>query len=324
MTVSSTALMDSILSAAERLRPHVRETPLLRSESLSASAHSSVWLKCENLQYTGSFKLRGALNKLLTLAPDVRERGIVTASTGNHARGVAQALTLLGTRGTVYLPTTASAAKVERLKQYSGVTLEFHGTDGGATEVHARAVAERTQRAYVSPYNDWDVVAGQGTIGVELLRACPQLDAVFVSVGGGGLIGGIASFLKAKNPAIRVIGCWPQSAQALYAALQAGRIVEVADQPTLSDATAGGVEPGAITFDLARRLIDECVLVSEAEIAQAIRFVLEEHRLVIEGAAGVAVAAYRQCAARYAEKTVAIVLCGGNISPDTLGTVIRG
>jgi threonine dehydratase len=318
------ALIESIRQSAERLKPYVRETPLLRSDWLSSPGGADVRLKCENLQHTGSFKLRGALNKLLTLQPELRDRGVVTASTGNHARGVAHALTMLNARGTVYLPTTASAAKVEKLRKYPQVTLEFHGTDGVDTETHARATAERTGRAYVSPYNDWEVIAGQGTIGVELTQACPRLDAAFISVGGGGLIGGIASYLKARNPAIRIVGCWPQAARAMHAALETGRIVDVTDEPTLSDATAGGIEPGAITFDLARQVIDDCVLVSEAEIADAMRSMLQEHRMVIEGAAGVAVAAYRQAAARFAGQTVAVVLCGGNIAAGKLGSVIRG
>lgn len=315
------ALVEPILAAAGRLRPFVKETLLERSDVLAAAAgarDTAVWLKCENLQHTGSFKLRGACNKILTLPSEALARGVVTASTGNHGRGVAHALETVGARGTIYLPTIVSAGKLEALRRYPSVTLELYSTDSDATEMHARKIAEESGRVYISPYNDLDVIAGQGTVGVELWRQCPALDAVFVAAGGGGLISGIASYLKAVHPGIAIVGCWPEHAPALHASLQAGRIVSVAEKPTLSDGTAGGLEPGSVTFDLARELIDECILVSEAEIADAIRFVLVEHHLVIEGSAGVAVAAYRKTAARHAGKTVAIVLCGGNISPPKL------
>lgn len=314
-----------IRAAAERLRPHVKETLVERSDVLAAmsgSRETAVWLKCENLQHTGSFKLRGACNKILTLSPDDLARGVVTASTGNHGRGVAHALEVVGARGTIYLPTIVSAGKLEALRRYPSVALELYSPDSDETEMHARKVAEESGRVYISPYNDLDVIAGQGTIGVELSRQCPALDAVFVSVGGGGLVSGIASYLKGMHPGIAIVGCWPEHATALYASLQADRIVSVPEKPTLSDATAGGLEPGSVTFDLVRELVDDCVLVSEAEIADAIRFVLVEHKLVIEGSAGVAVAAYRKAAARYAGQSVAVVLCGGNISPTRLRALL--
>lgn len=322
----SAALADSILAAAERLRPYVKETLLERSEILAAASgarDTAVWLKCENLQHTGSFKLRGACNKILTLSPDALARGVVTASTGNHARGIAHALEIVGARGTIYLPATVSAGKLAALRRYPSAALELLHADSDETEKHARRVAEESGRVYISPYNDLDVIAGQGTIGVELWRQCPGLDAVFVAVGGGGLITGIASYLKAVHPGVAIVGCWPENAPALHASLQAGRIVAVAEKPTLSDGTAGGLEPGSVTLDLARELIDDCVLVSEDEIAEAVRLVLLEHHLVIEGSAGVAVAAWKKAAARYAGRTVAIVLCGGNISPARLRQVLH-
>jgi threonine dehydratase len=251
---------------------------------------------------------------------------VVTASTGNHGRGVAHALNVVGARGTIYLPTIVSAGKLEALRRYPSVALELYSPDSDETEMHARKVAEESGRVYISPYNDRDVIAGQGTVGVELSRQFSAidaaLDAVFVAVGGGGLVSGMASYLKAVHPGIAIVGCWPEHAPALHASLRAGRIVSVAEKPTLSDGTAGGLEPGSITFDLARELIDDCVLVSEAEIADAIRFVLVEHHLVIEGSAGVAVAAYRKTAAQHAGKRIAIVLCGGNISPARLRTLL--
>jgi threonine dehydratase len=325
----SAPLIDRILEAERLIRPYVRETLLEPSAALAAqpdggAAAAAVWLKCENLQHTGSFKLRGALNKVLSLPADALARGVVTASTGNHGRGVAHALSVVGARGTIYLPTTTPAGKLAALRRYPSVTLEIFGDESGATEAHARAVATQRGQVYISPYNDLEVIAGQGTIGLELDRQCAALDAVFVAVGGGGLISGIAASLRARRPGVRVIGCWPETSRALYEALQAGKIIDVPEQPTLSDATAGGVEPDAITFELARELIADRVLVSEAEIADAMRLVLAEHHMAVEGAAAVAVAAYRKTAAQHAGKSVAIVLCGGNISHSTLRSVICG
>jgi threonine dehydratase len=301
---------ESIEAAASRIRPYIRETPVEPSDN-------NVWLKCEQMQRSGSFKLRGALNSILSLSPDALARGVVTASTGNHGRAVATALAAVGARGTVYLPHSAPAVKVRALRRFSNVELVFEGDEGGAAELAARSVAEREGRPYISPYNDATVIAGQGTLGLEFAAQCPSLDAVFVAVGGGGLISGIASAMRCQ-----IVGCWPENSLAMYESMRAGEIVAPPERPTLSDATAGSVEPGAITLDLCRSLIDDCVLVSEAEIADAIRFMIAEHQMIVEGAAGVAVAAYRKTAARYAGRSVGIVLCGGNIGYDTLRTII--
>jgi threonine dehydratase len=262
------------------------------------------------------------LNAILSLAPDALARGVVTASTGNHGRAVATALTAVGARGTVYLPQGAPEVKIEALRRLPAVDLALHGDEGGEAERFARSVADREGRAYISPYNDSNVVAGQGTLGLELIAQCPPLDAVFVAVGGGGLISGVATAIKALSPNTRIVGCWPENSVAMYESMRAGHIVTPPERPTLSDATAGSVESGAITLDLCRALIDDCVLVSEAEIAAAIRSLVAEHRMIVEGAAGVAVAAYQKMAARYAGQTVAIVLCGGNIGYTTLKTIL--
>ena len=301
---------ESIEAAASRIQPYIRETPVEQSDN-------NVWLKCEQMQRSGSFKLRGALNSILSLSPDALARGVVTASTGNHGRAVATALAALGARGTVYLPHSAPAVKVRALRRFSNIELVFEGDEGGATELAARSVAERQGRPYISPYNDSTVIAGQGTLGLEFAAQCPSLDAVFIAVGGGGLISGIASAMRCQ-----IVGCWPENSVAMYESMRAGQIVAPPERPTLSDATAGSVEPGAITLDLCRSLIDDCVLVSEAEIADAIRFMIAEHQMIVEGAAGVAVAAYRKTAARYAGRSVGIVLCGGNIGYDTLRTIL--
>ena len=191
-------------------------------------------------------------------------------------------------------------------------------------EQTARREGERSGREYASPYNDPAVIAGQGTIGVELLRQLPRLDAVFVAVGGGGLIGGIGAYLKAVSPGTEVVGCWPRNSPALYECMRAGRVIEVEEQPTLSVSTAGGLEEGAITLSLCREVIDRSVLVSEDEILDALRRLHREDDQLVEGAAGVAVAAFRQVAKDYERKTVAILLCGGNVSPSIAAMIGEG
>lgn len=300
----------SILSAAERIRPHIAETPLIPSPVLSERTGATVLLKLENRQTTGSFKLRGATNKLLSLSAAQRALGVVTASTGNHGLAVAHAASQLGIAATIFMPESASPRKVAKLRTFD-VELRFIPGDAVNAETTARCTADATGRVFVSPYNDPVIVAGQGSVAVEMLRQQPALDAVFVAVGGGGLIGGIGSYASAQG--VQVVGCLPENSPVMLESVQAGQIVEMDGLPTLSDGTAGGIEPDAITFDICRRVVDDWMTVSEAEIAEAMRLVYRESGEVIEGAAGVAVAALLQSGQRFAGQTVAVVICGGNI-----------
>jgi len=305
-------LADRATHAERILRPVVCHTPLTLSRQLSHLNSGSVYLKCEHLQHTGSFKFRGAYHKMNCL----QQQGVtkvITASTGNHGQGVALAAQKLGVHATVYVPHDASPLKVDNIR-YFGADIETVEGDALAAERKARHVSEQQGVPFISPYNDMDVMAGQGSIAVELLADQPDLDAVFVSVGGGGLIAGIASYLKVHAPNVQVVGCWPEHAPAMYRCMQAGEVIEVPEQPTLSDGTAGGVEPGAVTLAPCMQGIDQSVLVSEREIQHAMRDMAEQERWIIEGAAGVAVAAFQQVAAQYQGKTVAIVLCGRNIT----------
>ena len=320
LSATATAAAEAVAAASVRLAPFSLETPVVPAQALGAAA----LYKCENLQRTGSFKLRGALNKLLCLSPEERARGVVTSSTGNHGLAVAAALALTSGRGTVVVSRSASPYKIDRLTR---VGLEVITSDGDAmaAELEARALAEREGRVYVSPYNDADVLAGQGTVAVELVAQRPEIESVFIAVGGGGLAAGIAAYVKAVRPDVTVVGCWPERAAAMYQSVRAGRLIEVPDEETLSDGTAGNIEPGAITFPLCRDLIDELVLVSEAEIATAMRDVLLADHLLIEGAAGVAVAGWRSFTAarpRLSRRVSAIILCGGNVSSKTIAEIL--
>ncbi len=314
-------LVDRITAAEHRIRPHIVETPSVPSPSLSEETGADVWMKCENLQVTGSFKIRGATNRLLSIPEPARSHGVVTASSGNHGIAVSHAGSALGIPVTVYVPEQASRAKVAAMRRVGATVIAF-GTDGLDTEVEARRVAELDGRTYVSPYNDLAVVAGQGSVGVELRRQLDGIGAVVVAVGGGGLIGGIAAYLKHHDPSVRIIGAQPANSRVMAASVIAGHVVDIPSLPTLSDGTAGGIEAGSITFPLCRDLVDEWVEVEEDEIARAMRHAIEVEHLLIEGSAAVALAAVSRRSATTAGERVIAVLCGANVSADTLRTVL--
>ena len=310
-----TALFDRILEADVGIRPQVSVTPLDPSPALSASLGCEVLLKCEHLQPTGSFKVRGAANKVNMLDDAARRAGVVTASTGNHGLGVARAAALAGVAVTVYVGSATAPQKMAAIRAFGAEVVVIDGPPIDA-ELEARRQSEIQGKTYISPYNDLDVVAGQGTIGVELARQAPELAAVFVSVGGGGLISGIGTALKRLSPHTRVVGVWPENSPCMLAALKAGAIVDTVEYPTLSDATAGAVEVGSVTFPICGAVIDAMITVTETEIASAMRTVAQTDRWMIEGAAGVAVAGLVKSAAAYQGRKVAAIVCGRNIALD--------
>lgn len=314
-------LAREIVAAHVRIAAHVHLTPNDPSLPLSERFGAEVWLKGEHLQHAGSFKTRGATNKLLCLTRDQKARGVVAASTGNHGASVAWAGRRLGIPVSVFVPNGASSAKVEMIRRY-GAEVVMHGTDGLDAEVFARRYAIDHGMPYVSPYNDPLVVAGQGTVGVEIHQQLKNLDAVIVAVGGGGLIGGTAAYLKSALPNVRVIAASPVNSPVMALSVRAGHIVEHVSEPTLSDGTAGGVEQNAITFDLCRTLVDEWVELPEDEIAHAMRAFIAEHHQLIEGSAAVALAGLARIAERFRGQRVSVVLCGSNVSVETLRNVL--
>lgn len=305
-----------VARANVRLRPGVLTTPTVPAPWLTARAGGEVRLKLENVQATGSFKLRGATNALLQLPPSQRSPGVVAASSGNHGLGVAAAAAQLGVRATVFVPTTTAAANREAIGAL-GALVELYGDDCVDTEQHARRVAAATGRAYVSPYNDAAVIAGQGTVAVELLEQWPEVEVVYVALGGGGLIAGMAAFAKLARPGVEFVACSPAASPAMAECVRRGRIVDVPCGTTLSHSTAGGVEPGAITFPLCRDLVDRFVDVDEPAIARAVLDTLQHQHLLIEGAAGVAIAGCLADQERRGRRA-AIVVCGGNLPLATL------
>lgn len=314
-------VLQEILQAEHKIRPYIRETPLEYSFPLSKLTGSHVYLKLENLQHTGSFKVRGAMNALLSLTPEQRTRGIVTASSGNHGIAVAFGLHTLKMHGTIFVPESTSSTKIESIRNY-GAECRFWGTDSVMTEVYARSYATQNDMLYISPYNNLQVVGGQGTIGVELCQQINHIDVVLAALGGGGLISGIAEYLKAIFTHAEAIACSPEHSPVMAKSVQAGRILDMESLPTLSDGTAGGVEQDAITFPLCQRLVDDYILVSEEEIRKAMRLCMQAHHILIEGAAGVPLAALLKMPERWRDKTIVVILCGANVSLETLKTIL--
>jgi len=310
-----------VIAAEKRIRPYIRETILEYSPYYSQLAEANVHFKLENLQHTGSFKLRGAMNKMLLLTPAQRERGVVTASTGNHGAAVAYGLGKLGAKCIVFVPDNASPGKVQAIERL-GAEVRHFGADTADTETHARKFAEQNRLTYIPPYNDFQVISGQGTIAVELVKELNNIHTVFVALGGGGLISGIAGYLKSIHPGIEILGCSPQNSQVMIRSVGAGKILDLPSLPTISDGTAGGIEPGAVTFDLCRDLVDDYETVTEEEIKESLRKFLQTQHMLIEGAAAVAVAAMEKRRDRLAGKNVIVIICGANISVETLKTVL--
>ena len=314
-------LLPEILRAEERIRPHVLRTPVIHSMPLSDLSGADVHLKMESEQHTNSFKARGAMNKVLSLTGEERSVGVVTSSTGNHAQGVARACMITGCPGTIYLPNRVDPSKVEAIRRYP-VDLVFNDGDALETELHAKHQATVQGKTWISPYNDPQIIGGQGTIGIELASQLPFVDDVLITVGGGGLIGGVAVYLKEQMPRVRIIGCLPERSAAMFHCIRAGKIIGTDHHETLSDGSAGDVEPGSITYPICRDLVDDYILVSEDEIGEAIRLMVEEHHKIVEGAAAVSVAALLKRKDDFRGRTAVILICGANIAASTLAAVL--
>jgi threonine dehydratase len=305
-----------VQAAAERIRPNTTRTPLEPSARLSDDCGHEVWLKLECFQPTGSFKLRGALNALLQLSDAERQRGVFTVSAGNHGLGVARAARLLDVRATVVVPETASTAKVDALR-HSGAELLLRGVTYDEAEAAGRQLADERGAVFVSAYNDAAVVAGGGTVALEVLEDLPSTRALIVPVGGGGLIGGVGIAASSLDPDIAVYGAQSVASPALHAAKQAGHLVTVPIHESLADGLAGNVESGSITLALVQRYVREIALVEETEIAEAMRFLLEHEHIVVEGAAAVGVAALQQQRLKLSGPAV-VILTGRNVAASVL------
>jgi len=321
MSIDASEIRKEVLKANKRIRTHIRETPVEYSSYLSQRGQCEVYLKLENIQLTGSFKLRGAMNKILSLDQSRREKGIITASSGNHGLAFAYLSKIFDFKGTIFLPKIASNAKIKALREY-GAEIKLYGEDCVKAEMKARVTAERDGLTFISAYNDLQVIAGQGTIGLELKTQLKSIDAVFVPVGGGGLISGIAGYLKSGLDPIEIIGCQPSNSRVMYESIKAGQLLDLESKSTISDGSAGGIEPGAITFAMCQDMVDTWLILSEKEIIEAIKLILAKHYFLIEGAAALSVAAFLKDKRRFQGKTVVLILSGNKISMETLKKIL--
>ncbi len=313
--------LQDIEAARRRIAGHVLRTPLMPSHALSRCAGAAVYVKLENRQRTRSFKLRGATNALLCLDEKARSRGLVTASTGNHGRAVAQAAKTMGARATVCLSALVPANKVEAIRSLGAdIRIVGHSQDDAMREVE-RLVREEGMR-FIPPFDDAGVIAGQGTLGLEVFDDLPEVASVLVPLSGGGLAAGVAAAVKARQPAAKIIGVSMERGAAMAASLAAGRPVDVQEVETLADSLGGGVGlDNRLTFPMCRALLDEVILLSEEEIAAGIRHAAKVEGETVEGAGAVGIAALLSGKARPVGPTV-IVVSGGNIDPAVHRTII--
>ncbi len=311
---------NDIRQARQNLHGIIRETPFEKSDVLSDRTDMTVCLKAECLQRTGSFKLRGAYHKIASLGAQEKAKGIVTSSAGNHAQGVGFAATRFNIPGRIYVPEIIPRNKLEAIKRYR-VEVVIEGKLYDAAHAAAVADAKNTGRVYIPSYDDPLVMAGHGTLGLEMLHEIADLDAVIVPVGGGGLIAGVATAVKTINPAIRVIGCQSTASCAMARSLEENRVYTTfPSKETIAEGLEGGISE--ITFELGQRLIDRMVLVAENEIRSAIRFLLAHHRLVVEGSGAVGVAALLHNRWSDAGRKVGVVLSGGNLDYQLLKQIV--
>jgi threonine dehydratase len=310
--------LETIRAAAARIAGAVERTPCLRSRTLSALTGCELWLKFENLQFTASFKERGALNKLLTLPESERRRGVIAMSAGNHAQGVAYHAARLGVRAVIVMPRGTPNNKVKST-QVHGAEVVLEGDTLAEAAAHAHAIATREGLTFIHPYDDPAVIAGQGTVALEMLEAAPELDVLVVPIGGGGLISGMAIAAKALRPELHVLGVESKSWSAMHQRLH-GLPVSVG-----GDTIAEGMavrDIGARTLEICRRLVDEVLLVEEETIERAVVALIEIEKTVAEGAGAAGLAALLEHGARFAGKRVGIPLCGGNIDSRLLSAVL--
>ena len=313
--------LDDVRQAAERMRDVVRPTPLLRSDSFSAMAGCTVYLKAENLQVTGSFKIRGAANKIACLSPEERARGVVAASMGNHAQGVAYAATHFGVHSTVVMPAIAPLSKYRATQGY-GAEVILHGDSFEESLAEAQRIVRETGAVFIHAYDDWDIIAGQGTLALDILQELPDADALVVPLGGGGLIAGMAIAARALRPQMRLIGVQAAGCASFPAALAAGAPITLEQASTIADGIRVK-QPGHKTFAVIRALVDDVLTVDDEAISLALVQLLERRKLVVEGAGAASLAAliYGTHGLPRAARAVA-VLGGGNIDVTLIGRII--
>ncbi len=312
--------LQRIQDAHERILQYVKKTPLIQSKALSDRCGGEVFLKLENHQHTNTFKFRGAINKMAELSLEDSKKGIVTASSGNHAQGAALAAQTLRIHATIFVPSEVSPLKLKKLQKYD-VEIVIGGSFN-QVEANARKHGVENGLTYISPYNDYSIMAGQGTIALELDDELKDFDSVIVPVGGGGLISGIAVGVKSLHPERKVFGVLTPGASTIHASLQAGKLVEVEEFETLAEAFLGGIEPDALTFDVIRKFVDDVLIVQEETVAEAIHILWNEDKQVVEGAGATSSALILERKDLFEGKRTVVVVSGGNISETLFAKII--
>jgi threonine dehydratase len=313
--------LDGIREAQKAIAPFIKCTPLVHSVYLSRLCCGRVFLKLENQQVTNSFKARGAFYKLLNLTQKEEQMGIITASAGNHGQAVAYAARKLGFPAKVVVPTTTPHVKVDGIRKW-GADLVLFGDGYDEAEAKAKELARKDGCAYISPYNDEWIIAGHGTVGLEIVETLPNVDVVVVPVGGGGLISGVSIAVKSVKPTAELFGVQSEASPVMYESLKAGRIVDVPKSKTIAEGLSGGIEKGALTFKIAKKWVDRVLLVKEATIRRAVYLLCVHEKLVVEGSGAAAIAPILEDKALFRGKTVACVLTGGNIDKELLKEIV--
>jgi threonine dehydratase len=310
-----------IQDARNSIRDDVKKTPLVKSKYLSGLTGSDVYLKLENLQLTNAFKIRGALNRMIHLTAEEKARGIIAASSGNHAQAVAIGAEKLNLTATVVVPETTPRIKIEKIRKHK-VELILHGEQYDFAEQYAKELAKERRLTFISSYNDPFIVAGQGTVGLEILEELPTADSLVVPVSGGSILSGVAVAAKSIKPSIEVLGVQPENVAAMYYCLKAGKVINVEMKHTIAEGLDGNIEQGCITFELVQRYVDEILLTNEDTIKKMIRLLWEKERQVVEPSGAVSIAPIVETPKRFAGKRTVAVITGGNIDEALFQSIV--
>ena len=312
--------LDDFKKAHKSISPYINYTPLIHS--LALSKNLEVYLKLECLQVTGSFKLRGATNKLLSLTNEQKNKGVIAVSTGNHGKGVAHAAKQIGIKSTIFMSSMVPEHRKKAIESL-GAKVEIIGNNSDEADLYAREFANKNNITLVHPFDDLDVIAGQGTVGLEMLEAMPDIDSVIIPTSGGGLIGGIALAIKLQKPNVKIIATSMKRGPSMYESLKAGKPVDVKEEETLADCLGGSIGlENQYTFGICKDVIDDFILIDEPKIAEGIKFNFEKHKLVTEGAAATSIMAVKDQLSSHFGKNTICLLCGGNIDSELFGKII--
>ena len=310
-----------IKNAEEKISPFILKTPQIYSSSLSSNS-KNIYLKLESMQITGSFKLRGATNKLLHLTEEQKSKGVIAVSTGNHGKGVAHAAQKLGIKSKIFMSELVPNHRRISIADL-GAEIIISGTNSDEADYNAREYAKKNNVTLIHPFDDEKIISGQGTIGLEMLESLPNLDTVIVPTSGGGLIGGIAIALKKQKPDIKVIGVSMKRGPSMYESLKAGKPIDVIEEETLADCLGGSIGlENKFTFDIAKETIDDFVLIDEDEIAEGIKYNFEKHKIITEGAAATSIMVAKNQLSNCLGKNIVCLICGGNIDSELFSKII--